>query len=158
MSLEITGKLHKVDAAVAISEKFTKRDFVVELAVEINGNSYPEYAAMQLVNAKCSLLDKFNVGDQIKVGFNIKGKRWEKDGKEKYFSNLDAWRIESANGAAPNTQGNHQQQQQAPNNYNNNNNANNQYSQNNNNNNQNSYAPAPQYNNAAPDGNDDLPF
>jgi uncharacterized protein DUF3127 len=40
----------------------------------------------------------------LKVSFNIKGRKWEKDGKVAYFTNLEAWRIESAvnEGAAPN--------------------------------------------------------
>lgn len=38
--------------------------------------------------------DRFNIGDEVKVSFNIKGSKWMKDGKENYFTNLDAWRIE----------------------------------------------------------------
>ena len=30
----------------------------------------------------------------IKVSFNIKGNKWEKDGKISYFNNLDAWKFE----------------------------------------------------------------
>jgi hypothetical protein len=39
--------------------------------------------------------DKFNLGDEVKVQFNIKGTRWEKDGRTNYITNLDAWRMES---------------------------------------------------------------
>ena len=39
--------------------------------------------------------DRFNIGDEVKVSFNLKGTRWEKDGKVNYFTNLDAWRMES---------------------------------------------------------------
>jgi hypothetical protein len=37
---------------------------------------------------------KVNIGDEIKIYFNIKGSKWEKDGKVNYITNLDAWRIE----------------------------------------------------------------
>ena len=104
MNLELIGKLHRKYDAQTVSEKFTKREFVVELADEINGSTFYNYAAMQLINAKCAMLDQFKEGDMVKVSFNIKGKLWidKKDGKEKerYFSNLDAWRIELYNGAA----------------------------------------------------------
>lgn len=104
MNLEVTGKLLVKYDTQQVSEKFKKREFVLELADEINGNTYTNYAKMQLVQAKCDIIDRYNVGDQVKVSFNIKGSRYEKDGKESYFTNLDAWRIEAA-GAAQNNAG-----------------------------------------------------
>ena len=84
-----------------MKESFRKREFVIELTEEINGNVYTNFAKMQLVQNKCDILDRFNVGDPIKVSFNLKGNRWEKDGKVNYITNLDAWRIEAATAAAP---------------------------------------------------------
>ena len=146
MNLEITGKLLVKYDTQQVSEKFKKREFVLELADEINGNTYTNYAKMQLVQAKCDIIDRFNVGDQVKVSFNINGSRYERDGKESYFTNLDAWRVEAAGAAQPN---NGYNQQPA---YNNN------YNQSN---------AAPAYNNAgsgnafynpSPESADDLPF
>lgn len=101
MSLEVIGKLLVKNPTQVVSDKFRKREFVLELAEEINGNTYTNFAKMQLVQQKCDILDKFNEGDAVKVSFNIKGNRWEKDGKVNYITNLDAWRIEPANAAAP---------------------------------------------------------
>ena len=116
MSLEITGKLLKKYDAVDVSPKFKKREFVLELSEEISGNIYTNYAAMQLVNNKCSAIDQFQEGDMVKVNFNIRGTKWVKDGKERYFSNLDAWRVEKFDG---NTAGSGQQYAQpSQNNYN----------------------------------------
>ena len=102
MSLEIIGKLLVKYPVQNVSDKFKKREFVLELSEEINGNVYTNFAKMQLVQAKCDIIDRYNEGDIVKVSFNIKGTRYEKDGKVNYFSNLDAWRIEAAN-AAQNT-------------------------------------------------------
>jgi len=108
MNLEITGKLiEKYDTNV-VSDKFRKREFVLELAEEINGNIYTSYAKMQLVQTKCDIIDRFNIGESLKVNFNIRGTRYEKEGKVSYFSNLDAWRVENAN-AAPQNNGGQQQ-------------------------------------------------
>ncbi|MBS1772446.1 MAG: DUF3127 domain-containing protein [Bacteroidetes bacterium] len=96
MSLEVTGKLLVKYDTQNVSDKFKKREFVLELAEEINGNVYTNFAKMQLVQNKCEILDKFNQGDMVKVSFNIKGNRWERDGKVNYITNLDAWRIENA--------------------------------------------------------------
>ncbi len=101
MSFELTGKLAMKYDTQQVSERFKKREFVVETAEEVNGMVYNNYAKMQLVQNKCEILDRFNVGDQIKVNFNIKGNKWEKDGRLSFITNLDAWRVEYANAAAP---------------------------------------------------------
>ena len=107
MSLEVTGKLLVKYDAQQVSEKFKKREFVLELAEEINGNIYTNFAKMQLVQNKCDIIDRFKEGDLVKVSFNIKGNKWERDGKVNYITNLDAWRMESAT-ATPNNNANSQ--------------------------------------------------
>lgn len=110
MSLEISGKLIRIYPTVQVSEKLKKREFVLELTESVNGNNYTQFAKFQTTQAKCEVLDKYNQGDQVKVSFNIKGARYEKDGKENFFTNLDCWRIEKVG-----QQNNQQyQQQQAP--------------------------------------------
>jgi len=96
MSLEVTGKLLVKSDAQQVSEKFKKREFVVELVEDINGNNYTNFGKFQLVQSKCEILDRFNVGDTVKVHFNIKGNSYvdKKDGVTKYITNLDAWRVE----------------------------------------------------------------
>jgi len=106
MSLEVTGKLLVKYDAQQVSEKFKKREFVLELAEEINGNIYTNFAKMQLVQNKCDIIDRFKEGDLVKVSFNIKGNKWERDGKVNYITNLDAWRMESATAAPANNNGN----------------------------------------------------
>ena len=95
MSLEISGTIHEKYDTQVVSEKFKKREFILAITEEINDKTYTNYAKFQLVQAKCDLLDRFKVGDEIKVSFNIKGNKWERDGKVNYISNLDAWRLES---------------------------------------------------------------
>lgn len=100
-SLETTGKLIVKYDAQHVNDRFKKREFVIEIAEEINGNTYTNYGKFQLVQAKCDILDRFNEGDNVKVSFNIKGSRWEKDGKVQFMSNLDAWRIEAVGSTNP---------------------------------------------------------
>lgn len=96
MSFELTGKLVAVNDTQQVSDRFKKREFVLEIAEEINGNVYTNYAKMQLVQNKCEIIDNFNIGDNVKVSFNIKGNKWERDGNVNYITNLDAWRVENA--------------------------------------------------------------
>jgi hypothetical protein len=94
MSYELTGKLIAKYDTVQRSETFKTREFVVEKADEINGRTIVNYVKFQCVQDKTTIVDRVNTGDDIKVYFNIKGSKWEKEGKTNYITNLDAWRIE----------------------------------------------------------------
>lgn len=96
--MDITGKLHKVFAAVQVSEKFTKREFVIELS---DNSQYPQYISLQLTQDKVSLVDNFNEGTELTVSINLRGRAWTSpQGETKYFNTLEAWRIQSANGSS----------------------------------------------------------
>ena len=94
MSYELTGKLIAKYDTVQRTETFKVREFAVEKTEDIGGRTIVNYAKFQCVQDKTAIVDKVNIGDDIKVYFNIKGSKWEKDGKTNYFTNLDAWRIE----------------------------------------------------------------
>ena len=94
MSYDLTGKLIVKFDIVQRNETFKVREFVVEKTEDINGRVISNFIKFQCVQDKTAIVDRVNVGDEIKVYFNIRGTRWEKDGKVSYFSNLDAWRIE----------------------------------------------------------------
>ena len=98
MSFEIDGKLIEKFDTVSINEKFQKREFVLETEDNAGGNIYTQNIKFQLIQAKCSEIDGSNLGDTIKVHFNLQGRKWEKDGKVSYFNSLNAWRIEKSNG------------------------------------------------------------
>lgn len=114
MSLEVTGKLHQVYPTQQIKETFSKREFVLELTDESpSGMVFTNYASFQLVNNNCAVIDQFQPGEMLKVSFNIRGNRWERDGNVKYITNLNAWRIERAGNTQANPapqQGGFQQQ------------------------------------------------
>src|SRR2546422_53682 len=94
MNYELTGKLIAKYDIVQRKETFKTREFVVEKSEEINGRTITNYIKFQCVQDKTGIVDRVNIGDEIKVHFNIKGSRWEKEGKVNYITNLDAWRIE----------------------------------------------------------------
>ena len=95
MAFEIIGKLIAKFDVVQRSETFKTREFVIENSEDSNGRVFTSYIKFQCVQDKTAMPDRFNVGDEVKVQFNIKGTKWEKDGKVNYITNLDAWRMES---------------------------------------------------------------
>ena len=96
MGFDVTGKLVAKFDTVQRTETFRTREFVVETNEDINGRIITNYIKFQSVQDRTALVDRFNIGDEVKVHFNIKGTRWEKNGQVNYITNLDAWRIESA--------------------------------------------------------------
>lgn len=95
MSYEITGKLVAVFDIVQRTETFKTREFVIEKSEDIGGRVITNYVKFQCVQDKTAMPDRFNLGDEVKVQFNIKGTKWVKDGRENYITNLDAWRMET---------------------------------------------------------------
>ncbi|ASB47845.1 DUF3127 domain-containing protein [Alkalitalea saponilacus] len=93
MNFEISGSLIVKEDTVDITSSFKKREFVIEVINERN-QDWNDFIKFQLTQDKCGLLDSYNLGDNIKVGFNLRGRKWEKDGKVNYFTNLEAWRID----------------------------------------------------------------
>ncbi len=100
--MELTGILKAKFPEQQVSEKFRKREFVLT----DNSSQYPQHISFQLTQDKCSLVENINIGDQVKVLFNIRGREWvNKDGETKYFNSLEAWKLElvavGASSAAP---------------------------------------------------------
>lgn len=96
---KLTGTLKVLNPTIQVSEKFSKREFVVTES----SSMYPQDILFQLTQDKCSLLDGFNVNDQLEVSFNLRGREWTSpQGEVKYFNSLDAWRIDrvGANGGS----------------------------------------------------------
>ena len=98
MSYQATGVLIEIFDEQQVSEKFRKREIVVEIP-----GQYPEQIKFQLVQDKCSLVDAFQVNDEVMVTFNLRGRGFNKNGQMLYFTNLEAWKVE-AHGATPQPQ------------------------------------------------------
>lgn len=91
MSYELTARLHKKFEIQSKTDKFQAREFVV-----VTDGQYQQYIKFQLTQDRCSLIDTYNEGDEIKVSFDLRGREWN----EKYFTNLNAWKIEAGAPAA----------------------------------------------------------
>lgn len=87
MSYELIAKLHKVFDIQSKTNTFQAREFVVETE-----GQYPQYVKFQLTQDRCSLIENYKEGDQVKVHFDLRGREWN----EKFFTNLNAWKIEAA--------------------------------------------------------------
>ncbi len=95
MAFEIMGKLIAKFDTIQRNENFKTREFVVETNDEVNGRTFTNYIKFQCVQERTNIPDRCNIGDDVKVQFNIRGSKWEKEGRTNYITNLDAWRMET---------------------------------------------------------------
>jgi hypothetical protein len=87
-SYELSGKLKVVMETQTFGSGFTKREFVVTTEEQ-----YPQEIKFELIKEKTSAVDSYRPGDRVKVSFNLRGNEYN----GKYFTNLQAWRIEADN-------------------------------------------------------------
>ncbi len=91
--MEVIGILKVKQDTVQVSEKFKKREFVIELT---DNPKYPQTIQFQLVQDSCPMLDQFNLDDKLRVEFELRGRKWtDPNGVDKYFNSLQAWKIET---------------------------------------------------------------
>jgi hypothetical protein len=100
MAFEITGKVIDIAPVNQVSDKFKKREFVIEKKETGGAAVFIDYIKFQLVQDKCDLINESYMNEEIKIWFNLKGNKWERDGKINYFTNLDAWKIEKVSSQA----------------------------------------------------------
>jgi len=85
MTYELEGVLHKVFDTENKTATFQAREFVVK-----TDGQYPQFIKFQLTQDRCDSIEGYTEGEMIKVYFDLRGREWN----EKYFTNLNAWRVE----------------------------------------------------------------
>jgi hypothetical protein len=99
MAFEIIGKVIDISPVNQVSDKFKKREFVIEKKESGGTAVFIDYIKFQLLQDKCDLINESYLNEDVKIWFNLKGNKWERDGKINYFTNLDAWKIEKTSSA-----------------------------------------------------------
>lgn len=102
MAFEITGRIIDILPVNQVSDKFRKREFVIEKKESGGTAVFTDYIKFQLVQDKCDLINESFLNEDVKIWFNVKGNKWERDGRINYFTNLDAWKIERLSGMSGN--------------------------------------------------------
>ena len=96
MGFEVTGKLYRKLEEQVVSDKFRKREFVLE----IMDGQYPQHVKFQLVQERTTLIDNLSEGARLKVFFDLTGREFDKGGEKLYFTNLSCWKIEAMDGGS----------------------------------------------------------
>ena len=95
--METTGRIYALFDAQQVTERFRKREFVLELS---DNPRYPQYVLFQLTGDRCEHLDPYEVGDDVQVEFSLRGREWKSPkGETKFFNSLDVWTLQKLGAA-----------------------------------------------------------
>lgn len=88
--MNITGKLKVIKETEYVgSSGFQKRDCVVTTSEQ-----YPQDILIQFVQDKCNLLNQYQVGQEVSVDINLRGRCWTNpQGEDVYFNSINGWKI-----------------------------------------------------------------
>ena len=91
--MEITGKIKKIDEPKTFGASgFRKREMVIT-----TNEQYPQPLMVEFVQDKCDLLNNYQVGQDVKISINLRGREWiNPQGEAVYFNSIQGWRIEAA--------------------------------------------------------------
>jgi len=88
--MEVKGKVKVVNAEQVVSASFRKRELVVTTEEQ-----YPQHILIEFAQDKCDLLNSINVGDDVTVSINLRGREWvNPEGEAKYFNQINGWKLE----------------------------------------------------------------
>lgn len=69
--------------------------------VVTTNEQYPQMLMIEFVQDKCDLLNSYQVGQDVKVSINLRGREWiNPQGEAVYFNSIQGWRIEAAQAAS----------------------------------------------------------
>lgn len=90
--MELQGKIKLIDETKTYGNNgFRKRELVITTEEQ-----YPQVIMIEFVQDKTDLLNQFQVGQDVKVSINIRGREWvNPQGETKYFNSIQGWRVES---------------------------------------------------------------
>lgn len=91
MGFQIAGKLVKKYDVESKTASFQTREFVIQTEEQ-----YPQFVKFQSVQDRVNIIDQYQEGDRINVSFDLRGREWQ----EKYFTNLNAWKVDKAGEAS----------------------------------------------------------
>jgi len=97
--MELQGKIKLINKAETFGTNgFRKREIVITTEEQ-----YPQHVLVEFVQDRCDLLDKFEIGQTVTIGINLRGREWvNPQGETKYFNSIQGWKINEV-ASAPNT-------------------------------------------------------
>ena len=82
--MELSGKVKMVNTEQQVTASYKKREVVVTTSEE-----YPQHILIEFVQDKCDLLNGLAIGQEVKIGINLRGREWvNPQGESRYFNSI----------------------------------------------------------------------
>jgi hypothetical protein len=90
--MELQGKIKMIDETKTYGNNgFRKRELVITTEEQ-----YPQHILIEFVQDKTDLLNSYQVGMNVKVSINVRGREWvNPQGETKYFNSITGWKVEN---------------------------------------------------------------
>ena len=82
--MELKGTIYKIGEVETISEKFSKKEIVIEVP-----GDYPQKISCQVSNKTIGIFDRHQVGQEVTCSINLKGR--EHNGK--FYNTIEIWKV-----------------------------------------------------------------
>ncbi len=90
--MEVQGRIKMIGETKEYGNNgFRKRELVLTTEEQ-----YPQHLMIEFVQDKTDLLNSYQVGQEVKISINLRGREWvNPQGETKYFNSIQGWRIET---------------------------------------------------------------
>ncbi|WP_242084501.1 DUF3127 domain-containing protein [Aestuariivivens sediminis] len=90
--MEVQGRIKMIGETQTFGTNgFRKREIVLTTEEQ-----YPQHILIEFIQDKTDLLNDYQVGQQVKININLRGREWiNPQGETKYFNSIQGWRIEA---------------------------------------------------------------
>ena len=90
--MNLNGKIKAINEVQNVSASFKKRELVLT-----TNEQFPQDILIEFTQDKCDVLNSYNVGEEVIVDINLRGREWiNPQGEVKYFNSIQGWRIQKA--------------------------------------------------------------
>ena len=89
--MEVEGKIK----VIGETKEYGKNGFRKREVVVTTEERYPQFLNIEFIQDNTELLNKYKVGEDVKISINLRGREWvSPQGETKYFNSIQGWRIE----------------------------------------------------------------
>lgn len=87
--MEVSGKIKMKSGDIQVSDNFKKSELVVT-----TNEQYPQDIKIEFHQDKCDLIDPYQIGEDVDVSINLRGREWvNPQGEAVYFNTIVGWKI-----------------------------------------------------------------
>jgi len=92
--MNLNGKIKAINEVQNVSASFKKRELVLT-----TNEQFPQDILIEFTQDKCDVLNSYNVGEEVIVDINLRGREWiNPQGEAKYFNSIQGWKINKTQG------------------------------------------------------------